>query len=106
VLALFRAFADVRPLVVDDMGRLEWAALPRDGRVTILVSTRRERYGALSRAWRPDLHIVLWNPFQALDVAAPTLLSWGYADGALAAIRHWLEGTAEAPGQALPSLLR
>ena len=27
-----------------------------------------------------------------LDVAAPALVTWGYASGALAALRAWLEG--------------
>ena len=70
----------------------------------MLVSTRRDRYGPSAADWRPDLHVVLWNPFQVLDVPAPALLAWGYADGALAAVRQWLEGRAAAPGHPLPSL--
>jgi hypothetical protein len=49
------------------------------------------------RDW-PDLHLVLWNPYQALDVAAPALLSWGYAGGALAAVRDWLARRGPGPG--------
>jgi beta-N-acetylhexosaminidase len=48
----------------------------------------------------PDLHLVLWNPFQTLDVAAPTIVTWGYADAALDALRAWLEGHGEASGRA------
>ncbi len=104
VLAMFKGFADVRTLVLPDLATLNWQQLPQDGRRTVLVSTRRDRYGATAAGWHPDLHIVLWNPFQALDIAAPTLLAWGYADGALAAVQQWLEGRATAPGRALPSL--
>lgn len=104
VMALFDSFADVQPLVCDDIAAFDWQALPQDGRQTLLVSTRRDRYGAAARGWRPDLHLVLWNPFQALDVAAPAVLTWGYAEGALAALKAWLEGRAPAPGQASASL--
>jgi beta-N-acetylhexosaminidase len=106
VLAMFDGLGDVQPLVLPDIGTLDWQQLPADGRHTVLVSTRRERYGRAAQAWRPDLHLVLWNPFQALDVPAPALLSWGYADGALAALHDWLRGRTSAPGQALPSLSR
>jgi beta-N-acetylhexosaminidase len=98
-LALFSAFDDVEPLIVDDIGALHWNELPRDGRRTVLVSTRRHRYGPQAHGWRPDLHLVLWNPYQVLDVAAPALVTWGYAEGALAAAQAWLEGRAGAPGR-------
>jgi beta-N-acetylhexosaminidase len=42
----------------------------------------------------------LWNPFQVLDIRAPAIVTWGFADGALAALRAWLEGRAAAPGHA------
>jgi len=103
-LALFDGFADVEPLVLPDLAVLDGASLPRDGRLTVLVSTRRDRYGAAAVDWRPDLHIVLWNPYQVLDVTAPALLAWGYADGARAAVHQWLLGRGGAPGRALPSL--
>jgi beta-N-acetylhexosaminidase len=104
VLAVFEGFTDVLLLVLADIAALDWHTLPRDGRRTVLVSTRRDRYGASAAQWRPDLHLVLWNPFQALDIAAPTLLAWGYAEGALAAVRQWLRGEAPATGRALDSL--
>jgi beta-N-acetylhexosaminidase len=96
VRALFGRFADAEFVALDNIDALDWASVPQDGRYTVLASTHRARYGAQAAAWRPDLHLVLWNPFQALDVAAPTVISWGYADGALAALQAWLEGRAAA----------
>jgi beta-N-acetylhexosaminidase len=103
-LALFSGFADVQTLVLEDVEQLRWDALPADGRRTVLVSTRRHRYEALSQAWQPDLHLVLWNPFQALDVPGAALVSFGYAEGALAAVKSWLEGCLQATGKPLESL--
>jgi len=57
-----------------------------------VASTHRMRYGQAVQDWQPDLHLVLWNPFQALDLPVPTIVTWGYADGALQALRSWLEG--------------
>ena len=92
VAGLFSGFADAEIVMLDDLLGLDWAAVPRDGRRTIVASTHRMRYGANAGQWRPDLHLVLWNPFQALDVQGPTVVSWGYADGALAALKSWLQG--------------
>ncbi len=103
-LALFDTFADVDRVVLNDMAQLQWDILPRDRRHTVLISTTRARYGAVAKHWQPDLHIVLWNPFQVMDVAAPAILTWGYAEGALAALRHWLQGKAPAPGHSPVSL--
>lgn len=99
VATLFDGFADVELVQLGSLDALEWSAVPRDGRLTVIASNHRARYGANARAWRPDLHLVLWNPFQALDVSAPALLSWGYAEGALAALHAWLHGRAPAPGR-------
>jgi len=67
---------------------------------TILASTARLRYGFHVRAtWRPDLHLALWNPYQALDIAAPAVMTYGFAPPALAAVNAWLSGAAEATGQ-------
>lgn len=99
VRALFAGFADVQLVAVPDLGAIDAASFPRDGRVNVLVSNQRTRYPASAAAARPDLHLALWNPFQVLDIAAPALVSWGYADGALAAVRAWLEGHADAPGR-------
>ncbi|MFG6448612.1 beta-N-acetylhexosaminidase [Roseateles sp. BYS180W] len=92
VRALFAGHRQVEVLAVPSITALDWASLPQDGRFTVLASTARARYGDVAQAWRPDLHLILWNPFQSLDVAAPTVISWGYADGALAALQAWLQG--------------
>jgi len=34
-----------------------------------------------------------------LDIAAPAVVTWGYADGALEGLRAWLEGGVELPGR-------
>ena len=99
VRALFEGYRDVEFVSLADIAALDWATVPADGRFTIVASTHRARYGAQAGNWRPDLHLVLWNPFQALDVDAPTVISWGYADGALAALGDWLQGRGEAGGQ-------
>ncbi|KQW48183.1 MULTISPECIES: beta-N-acetylhexosaminidase [unclassified Roseateles] len=99
-VALFDGFRDAQVQMVDDIAQLDWTTVPRDGRMNVLVSTRRARYGLAASEWRPDLHLSLWNPYQALDVAGPTLLSWGFAPGALAGIKAWLEGRATAGGRA------
>jgi beta-N-acetylhexosaminidase len=100
VAALFDGFADTVVEQVDSLDALDWSRVPRDTRVNVLVSNHRLRYGAAARQFRPDLHLVLWNPFQVLDVPAPALVSWGYADGALQAVRSWLLGEGIAPGRA------
>ncbi|MGQ3053548.1 MAG: beta-N-acetylhexosaminidase [Roseateles sp.] len=99
-VALFEAFSDAQVQMVDDIAKLDWKTVPCDGRITVLVSTRRARYGLAASEWRPDLHLSLWNPYQALDVAGPTVLSWGFAPGALAGLKAWLEGRTEAGGRA------
>lgn len=99
-VALFEAFADAQIQMVDDIAKLDWRTVPQDGRVNVLVSTRRARYGLAASEWRPDLHLSLWNPYQAVDVAGPTVLTWGFAPGALAGLKAWLEGRSQATGRA------
>ncbi|KQQ86816.1 glycoside hydrolase family 3 protein [Massilia sp. Leaf139] len=90
---------DVELMTFADADSFDWNALPQDGRFTILASTSRRRYGAHVRAtWRPDLHLALWNPYQALDVEAPALMTYGFAAPALAAVNAWLAGEIEATG--------
>jgi len=103
VRALFAAFADVEFIEAPSLATLDAALLQAPGRHNVLVSNQRARYPQAGRL-RADLHLCLWNPFQALDIAAPALVSWGYASGALAAVQAWLEGRADAPGVA-PVLL-
>ncbi|WP_280153824.1 beta-N-acetylhexosaminidase [Piscinibacter sp. XHJ-5] len=98
VARLFAGFDDVELVQLGDLQELDWARIPRDGRLSVLASNHRGRYAA-SRQWRPDLHLVLWNPFQSLDIDAPSVITWGYATGALDALRAWLEGRAVAPGR-------
>jgi beta-N-acetylhexosaminidase len=82
-----------------DPEAFDWDALPQDGRFTVLASTSRRRYGPHARdTWKPDLHIALWNPYQALDFAAPALMTYGFAPPALDAVNAWLAGEIEAEG--------
>lgn len=83
-----------------DAETFDWSALPQDGRFTILASTSRRRYGPHARAtWLPDLHVALWNPYQALDFDAPALMTYGFAAPALDAVIDWLAGEIEAQGR-------
>ena len=77
----------------------DYSALPDDGRFVFLASTSRLRYGPNARdTWKPDLHLALWNPYQALDIDAPALITYGFAAPALDAVEAWLGGTLEAQG--------
>lgn len=99
VRALFAAFDDVEFVELDDLAAIDPEALRGSGgRQVVLASNIRTRYAQGGRL-RADLHLALWNPFQALDVDAPTVITWGYATGALDALRTWLDGRADAPGR-------
>jgi beta-N-acetylhexosaminidase len=98
--SLARLF-DVELVTYQDAEQFDWSTLPADGCFTVLASTARLRYGPRAKAsFRPDLHLALWNPYQALDIAAPALLSYGFAAPALAAVNEWLAGRIEAAGVA------
>lgn len=99
VEALFHAFDDVQFVRVGDLRRVDAATFPADGRFNVLVSNHRTRFGEAAANARPDLHLALWNPFQLFDIAAPSVVTWGYADGALEAVQAWLEGRAQATGR-------
>ena len=91
---------DVELVTFADAETFDWSALPDDGRFTILASTSRRRYGPNARnSWKPDLHLALWNPYQALDIDAPALLTYGFAAPALDAVDAWLAGSLEAQGR-------
>lgn len=95
-----RRLYDVELVTYADAEAFDWSALPQDGRYTVLASTSRLRYGERARAtWRPDLHLALWNPYQALDFAAPALITYGFATPALDAVNAWLAGQLEAKGR-------
>ena len=100
VARLFERFDDCEVVQLDDLRALDWDSVPRDGRTTLVASNLHDRVGPRAARWRPDLHLALWNPFQALDVDAPAVVTWGYAEGALDALRTWLEGGGVAPGGA------
>jgi beta-N-acetylhexosaminidase len=97
---VFGGFADVELHLADDLRTLPWHTLPRDGRCTVLATNTNTRLGDAAAAWRPDLHLALWNPFQVLDVAAPAVVAWGHAPAALDALRAWLDGRLQATGRA------
>jgi beta-N-acetylhexosaminidase len=95
---LFASFADVEFVRVPDLRMIDAATFPADGRVNVLASNHRTRFGPGAATAHPDLHLALWNPYQLLDIVAPAVVTWGYADGALAALKAWLEGTLEVRG--------
>jgi len=91
---------DVDLVTFADAGTFDWSALPQDGRFTVLASTSRLRYGDNARNnWKPDLHLALWNPYQALDIQSPALMTYGFAAPALEAVNAWLSGELEATGR-------
>jgi beta-N-acetylhexosaminidase len=93
-------FYDVACSTFADQANFDWGSLPVDGRLVILASTTRVRYGALARrSWRPDLHLALWNPFQVLDIDAPAIITYGSVAPALAALGGWLRGEWQAEGK-------
>ncbi|GAA5437594.1 beta-hexosaminidase [Deinococcus aquaticus] len=84
-------------IAFDDPAELDWAALHAGSTPLILATTSRHRHPAL-RGTRPDLHLALYNPYAALDVDAPALLSYGFRPEARRAVVAWLRGEATAPG--------
>jgi beta-N-acetylhexosaminidase len=91
---------DVELVTFADANTFDWSSLPQDGRFTVLVSTSRLRYGDNARSnWKPDLHLALWNPYQALDIQSPALMTYGFAAPALEAVNAWLSGELEATGR-------
>ena len=96
VAEMFAGFADVQVVRMPDLRLIDAATFPQDGRFNVLASNHRTRFDPAAAAARPDLHVALWNPFQLFDIAAPSLVTWGYCDGALDAVRAWLEGRAQA----------
>ncbi|MEN9867780.1 MAG: hypothetical protein RL748_3370, partial [Pseudomonadota bacterium] len=93
LLYWLRQHYDVAITTFDTPEQLHWQDLPDDGRYVMLASTSRKRYGDHARRnWRPALHLCLWNPFQALDIDAPAVVSYGFAAPALQAVGDWFHG--------------
>ncbi|WP_228124704.1 beta-N-acetylhexosaminidase [Glaciimonas soli] len=100
VSAMLAQHYDVEMTTFADPDTFIWPSLPADGRITVLASTSRARYSEQVRnSWRPALHLALWNPFHAFDIAAPAVMSYGFAPPALQAVSAWLTGEIEAHGQ-------
>ena len=98
---LFATFSNVEYLPVATLCDLDVQTLPRDGRRNVLVSNHHGRYQQSSaQAEGVHLHLAIWNPFQVLDIDAPAIVTWGYADGAMVALKAWLQGEAAATGVA------
>jgi beta-N-acetylhexosaminidase len=93
-------WCDTELQAYDDPAQLDWAALrvqaASSGRTLILVSTSRHRQPGLVGA-APELHLCLYNPFAAQDVAAPAVISFGAQPLARAAVWRWLRGAAAQP---------
>lgn len=99
VAAMLRTVYDVEVSTFDKESEFDWSSLPVDGRFVVLASTIRLRYSEHARnTWKPDLHLVLWNPFQTLDIAAPALITYGSATPALQAAADWFSGKVSADG--------
>lgn len=90
---------DIEWLVVPRLVAMRGQDIPRDHRCNVLASNTRQRYPSAARDWPIDLHLALWNPFQALDLNAPAVLTWGYDAPALRALSAWLAGHLTATGR-------
>ena len=100
VQAMLATLFDVAVTTYDDADQFEWSSLPQDGRCVILVSSVRKRYSDhVKQTWKPDLHLALWSPFHILDITAPALVSYGFAEPALKACHAWLAGEVQALGE-------
>jgi beta-N-acetylhexosaminidase len=98
VRALFSGFTNVEFAQVSDLRTVGPEVFVQDGRCNVLVSNHRARYALRAPAIRPNLHLVLWNPFQVMDVVSPAVVTWGYGEGALQALQAWLEGALQITG--------
>jgi beta-N-acetylhexosaminidase len=87
----------------DPLGSMpEIERIHRAGTPIVLATTQRRRIGAplteLARRLEPALHLCLWNPYAALDIPAPAVVSFGFRPEALDAVAEWLEGDEPATG--------
>jgi beta-N-acetylhexosaminidase len=100
LMTALSAIYDVELTTFVEPDQFDWSSLPDDARVEILASTVRARYSERVRnSFRPDLHLVLWNPYVALDIAAPALITFGFVTPAIEAVMGFLRGEIAARGQ-------
>ncbi len=92
-----RGVYDVHLHAFEDPADLDWAAMRARGLPVILATTSRHRHAAL-RGAQPDLHLALYNPYAALDVDAPALVTYGFQPEARRAVLTWLRGERSATG--------
>ena len=89
------AWYDVKLRAYDSPAELDWAGLrslaQQESRCLMLATAHRHRQTGL-RGAAPDLHLALYNPYTAQDVAAPAVLSFGSQRLARAAVWNWLRG--------------
>lgn len=91
---------DVQVTTFEQAEDFNWKTLPDDGRLSILVSSTRSRYPQQIRnTWKPALHLALWSPYQVLDIDAPALMTFGFAQPALHALLACLCGEVTLPSQ-------
>lgn len=77
---------------------IPWEQVRGLGFPVILATTFRHRQPGL-KGVQPDLHLALYNPYIALDVDAPAVLSYGFRPEARRALIGWLSGEVELNGQ-------
>ncbi len=87
----------------DPLGTIgEVERVHRPGTPIVIATTQRRRLGEpltqLAQQLNPVLHLCLWNPYSALDVPAPALVSFGFRPEALDAVVAWLKGDKAATG--------
>jgi beta-N-acetylhexosaminidase len=99
LMTALSALYEVALCTFSDPDEFVWSALPADGRVNVLASTVRARYSEKVRnSFHPDLHLVLWNPYVALDIDAPALITFGFVTPAIEAVTGFLRGEIGADG--------
>ncbi len=97
VASMLRRMYDVEITTFTDANDFDWNCIPKEDRFVVLASTVRIRYNEnVRKTWHPDLHLVLWNPFQSLDIDAPALITYGFAPPAIEAVAAWFAGTVKA----------
>ena len=105
VATMLARLYDLETTLFPDATSFDWHSLPDDDRFVVLASTVRIRYNErVRKTWKPDLHLVLWNPFQTLDIDAPALITYGFSPPAIEAVAAWFSGETQAKGHLPVSL--